>query len=326
MRKVWIILDIVLFAVLVFVLSYPQIQAAKVKEITIVQYKSINALPLYVAMENGYFDSLKLKVTLQETDKLGEEVEKVGRGAFGAGAGTPWDLFALKASASPDLFRIVYNAKSSIDNPQSALVAPKNKPVRTFRDLARKGIKIGYLKDSRQMDMLRYMLSAENIKEDNYSLVALTPAEMKDTMALRFVDALLVTEPLRTYLIRNKLVNIVEDGVLERRIMSPFLCGLGYTSKVNVQLNKEGVRRLAEALNMAIDFIRKEPQKTQEIVRKYMELQDTFSVNIPVFEKYTELTDVSEIDRTVKKYMEMQVIFREVNFSNSILRKEEIQK
>ncbi|MDI6851633.1 MAG: ABC transporter substrate-binding protein [bacterium] len=326
MRKVWIILDIVLFAVIVFVLSYPRIQAAKIKEIKIVHYRSINALPVYVAMENGYFDSLKLKVTLEETEKLGDEVERVGRGAFGAGAGTYWDIFALKASASPEIFRIVYNTKSSIDNPQYALVAPKNKPVKSFRDLSRKGIKIGYLKDSRQADMLRYIFTNEKIKEDNYSLVALTQAEMMDTMSLRFVDALLVTEPYRTYLIKKNLVNLVEDGILEKRVMAPFLCGVGFTSKVNVQLNQEGVRRFAEALSMAIDFIRKEPQKSQEILRKYMELQDTFSVNIPVFEKYTEITDVAEIDRTIQKYIEMQLMFREVSFNNSILRKEEIQK
>jgi len=326
MRKVLVLINILLFGVLVFILIQPQIQKAKVKEITIIYNKSVGSLPLFVAQELGYFDSLKLKVSLEEVDKPGDEVERVGRGAKGAGFGTNWDLFALKASADPTLFKIIYNAKSSIDNPQTALVSAKNKNIRSIRDLSRKGIKIGYLKDSRQMDMLRNILAEEKIPEGNYSLMPFSAQELMDTMTLKFADVLLVTEPVRSYLISKNLVNVIEDGFLERRIQTPFLYALAYTSKVNIQLNRDGVARLANAINNAIDFIRKEPQKAQEILKKYLGIEGDVSINIPVFEKYTEISDASEINRTIKKYMDMQIIFREADFSNSILRKEEIQR
>jgi ABC-type nitrate/sulfonate/bicarbonate transport system substrate-binding protein len=326
MRKLLVVINIILFAILVFILSYPRIQAAKIKEIKVIYTKNVSALPLFVALENGYFDSLKLKASLEEVDKPGDEVERVGRGALGAGFGTSWDLFALKASASPEIFRVIYNVKASVTEPQSALVSPKNRGIRSFRDLTRKGVRIGYLKDSRQMDMIKYVMATEKVREDNYTLMPFSYAEMKDTNTLRFVDAMLVMEPLRTYLIKKNLVNVVEDGFLERRILTPFLTGVGYTSRVNVQLNKEGVARLAEGLNKAIDYIRKDPQSAQKILRKYIEIEDTFTVNLPTFEKYSELTDVAEINRTVQKYIEMQVMFREVSFGSSILRKEEIQK
>ncbi len=325
MRKLWILLNIVIFAILVFVLIQPQLRARRIKEITIIYDKSVNSLPLFVAMENGYFDSLKLKVTLQETEKLGEEVERVGRGAMGAGFGTTWDLFALKASGSPEIFRIIYNVKSTIDNPQTALVAPKGKPIRSIKDLNRKGVRIGFLKDTRQMDMLRYILESEKFKTENYTLMAFTREELLDTMTYKIVDAILVTEPYRTYLIQKNMVNMIEDGILEKRIMSPLFVGVGYTSKVNVQLNKDGVARLVQAINNSIDFIRKEPQKSLEILAKNIGMENLAGANIPTFEKYSEITDVGEITKTVKKYIELQLMFREADFANSILKKEELQ-
>ncbi|MGB9823648.1 MAG: ABC transporter substrate-binding protein [Candidatus Hydrothermia bacterium] len=326
MRKVLVLINILLFAVLVFILIQPQIQAARVKEIKVIYARNTAALPFFVANEMGYFDSLKLKVSMEEVDRAGEEVERVGRGALGAGFGSSWDQFALKASADPTIFRIIYNAKSSVDNPQTALVSHKTKGIRTFKDLSRKGIKIGYLKDTRQAEMLKYILAAEKISENNYSLMAFTANEMIDTMTLKFVDVMLVSEPVRSYLISKGIVNVVEDGVLERRVMTPFLVGLGYTSKVNVQLNKDGVARLVNALNMAIDLIRKDPQKAQEILRKYVNIEEPITINLPVYEKYSEITDVADIKRTVQKFMEMQFLFREVDFTNSILKREDIQK
>ncbi len=326
MRKVLVLINILLFAVLVFILIQPQIQAARVKEIKVVYTQNIAALPIFVAKEMGYFDSLKLKVTLEEADRPGEEIEKVGRGALGAGFGSSWDQFALKASADPTIFKIIYNAKSSIDNPQTALISHKSKNIRTFRDLNRKGLKIGYLKDSRQAEMLKLIFNSEKIREENYSLMAFTPAEMMDTMSLRYVDAILVSEPVRSYLISKGIVSIIEDGILERRILTPFLSGVGYTSRVNIQLNKEGVARLVNAINMAIDLIRKDPQKAQEIYRKYIDLAEPIAINIPVFEKYSEITDLSDINRTIQKYIDMQILFRDVKFDNSILRREDIQK
>lgn len=327
MKKVLIIVNILLFVVLVFILSYPRIQAGRVKEISIVYNKNINSLPLFVAQENGYFDSLKLKVNLVEVGRPGDEVEQVGRGAMGAGFGTSWDQFALKASASPEIYRIIYNVKASITSPQSALVSPKNKNIRTFRDLTKRGTRIGYLRDTRQMDMIRYIMASERVPEENYNLMPYTFAEMKDENTLRFVDAMVVTEPLRTYLIKHNLVNVIEDGFLEKRVINPMMFGVGYTSRVNVQLNKDGVARLVESLSEAINFIRKDPQTAERILRKYLDLgEDTFSINLPTYEKYSEISDLTEINRTLQKFVEMQVMFREVSFDNSILRRDEIQK
>ena len=318
------IINFILALILVFILVYPEIQAKKVVEAQVLYTKNMGALPFLVAQEKGYFDSLRIKISAEEVVKGGEEVEMVGRGSKNAAFGTLWDLFAFKAAIRPEAYKIFYQVKSSVDNPQTALITLKKKRIRTLKDLKTKR-KIGYYKDSKIKQIIKYILGEMGIDPEIHSYIPLSLKEMQTALEENIVDVLVAVEPVRSELLKKNGIKIVDDGFIEKHVFSPYLYSTGFTSIVNVNLNRKAIKRLVLATEMAIDFIRKHPDKTVEIIRKSFGIEDTtVYVNIPSFEKYSEI-DPAEIRRLQDKLRDMQVLLREADYTGSLMKREDLR-
>ncbi len=322
MNKILTVINLILIGLLVYILIYPQMQARKTVEATVVYQLDVGALPLFVAEKYGFFDSTNVKVETKEALFGIEGIEDVAKGKAQVLVGINWLNALFKMAARPEAYRVLYSASYGADHPYTALLTLRKKRIRKLKQLQLK--KVGFLRGSRMDFFLKTFLKKEGVDPDKISFVGLLPSEMDSALEKNLVDALLAPEPYRSLLLDRKGIRILEDGFLLKRIVSPLPISLGVTSIVNLNLNKAKVQRVYQALEMALRFIRDYPDSAAQIFRQRFELPDSAVVNLPRFSTYQEL-EPARLQKVVEACKEAQILLVDIDPSQLILQPSEIK-
>ncbi len=294
----WIlgIIDTILAAILVYILLSPKIQASKVVNATVLFEEGLGSLPLYVAEEMGYFDSLKVNVKLEKVFHPGEEVDKLLKGTAQVAVGMNWIDFIYKSALRPQALKAVYSMESTIESPYTALFLVKGRrrvylPKKiNYRRFFRKYRRIGCLKRAKEERLMKYILTQLGVDTRDLNFTEIDPANLDTVIAKRTVDLILAYEPYRSYLLKQPgKVVLIEDAFFEKNIYSPYPAALGFTSIVNLKLTKKGVVRVKNALDMAINYIRKNPEEAMKILDRRLGLPEDLVFELPKIEKYEEI-------------------------------------
>ncbi|RKZ02122.1 MAG: hypothetical protein DRQ10_00685 [Candidatus Hydrothermota bacterium] len=325
LRKILTVVNVVLAAVLIYILIQPKLRARREVHADLVYRADITALPVFVAKANGYFDSLKVIIdNMKEPAKPGEDVLDVLKGKYIAGIGTDWGFFAFRAKDRPGAYRVVINATSTISMPYTALLVSPDSKIKSYKDL--EGKSVGFLRDTKHDQLFTYILKKEGVNADAVRMIALMRSEMPTVFSEEGMglDAVIAVEPYRTILIKSG-AKVLEDGVIEKKLLSPLPDGVIFTSIANLELKREATRRVINALNMAVDFIRKNPDSAVAILRSEFELPDTVVIPLPTFEKYDEV-DFGAVQRYLNTLKDAEILFYEVPADSFRLLPEEIKK
>jgi len=326
MRYLLTLLNVILAAILLYILVYPKIQAGKVVQAKIIYEKDISALPLYIAKEKGYFDSLKINVSMEETPKTGEEFDGIVKTTAHLGSGIPWTTLLFKSAARPEAVRLVLSVESTISEPYDAIFVKKErlrrKRVRKYKDFEEK--RVGFPRGSMYNLLLKYFLKGEGVNIDRIVFIPVSFSEMDSALQKNIVDVLLAVEPSRSLLKEDKSVVLFEDAFLEKHLMTPFPIGAHFTSLANVNLNRREVKRLVSALNRAVDLIRSNPEEAIDIARTYLEFPEHIETSFFSFKKYDEI-DETHLERFSKLLYDAGVVLFEVSVSEMLLKPEEVR-
>ena len=322
MTKVLTVINIILAAILAYILVYPQIQANKIIEAQALYVKDLSALPLFVAEDMGFFDSTRVRCQLEEVEKPGSDVDEVMKTASQMSFGLDWGTFLFKAAVRPEAYRVVMSTSSTISEPYTALFVRKRSRIRKFKQFA--GKKIGYPRDTRALEFLKMLLKKDGVDVEKCNFIAIADFEMDSALVKKLVDVLLAFEPYRSLLMKDPNVRLFADAYFERNLFTPFPLGLAYTTITNISVHKKAVQRLVKATDMAVEWIRKNPDKAIEIARKRFELPDSLIFNLPTYQKHEEL-DFVQFNRFVTKAKEAEIILFEIDANKFLLRPEEIK-
>ncbi len=323
MTRILTVINVILAAILVYILVYPQIQASKVVEAQVLYVNDLGALPLFVAEEMGFFDSTRVKCTLAEVEKPGKDLDEVMKTAYQASYGLDWGTFLFKAAVKPDAYRVFMSTSSTISEPYTALFVSKRSRIRRFSQLT--GKKIGYPRDTKTLELLKMLLKKEGVNVEKCNFIAVASFEMDSVLQKKVVDVLLAVEPYRSMLLKDPSVKLFADAYFERNLFTPFPLSLSYTTVTNLTMKKKAVQRLIQATDMAVEWIRKNPEKALEIARKRLNIADTTLVfNLPSYQKHNEL-DLVQFSRFSQAAKEAEIILFEVNTEKFIPRPEEIK-
>ena len=315
LSRILAVVNLILLGVLFYILTAPSRNAKAVQDVKIVLYKDLSALPVLVAKEKGIFEKHKLNPVIDEVEKITDEVNLVTRGTYHFAAGVPFEIFVFKAKDNPELPRLVYLTKGTVDRPQSALFVVKGK-IEKIEDLKNK--KVGYLINTKQRAILESILSEYGIPYDSVKLMALTLKEIMNVYKDSLVDAVLAVEPARSYLIKVEKKEPLEDGFLEKHFISPYPYGIAFTSLVNVQLRKNIVKRLISTMREALQFVESNPKEAFDIYRNRYDIQEEFTPDLPQFVDFVRVNQ-STIDNFVNEMSRREIILFKVNFGSLIL-------
>ncbi len=332
MRVLLAIIDILLAAILVFIIEYPVIKSKKEVEGNVVYVRDISALPLFVAEDMGYFDSLKVKVHLEEAGINGDEVDKVKNGTAQAAFGTDMAMFVYKGAIKPDAFKIIYVSEASIDNPQTKLLTLRTTRYRGLKSL--EGKRVGYYSRTKDNRWIKYIAKNAGIDPEKVRTLPQSPSEVLTGLTEKNVDFLLARTPEAQILEASKKIKVVEDGFLENYVSAPYIMSVGYTSVANMQFYSEPTKRIVKAIRKAIDFIRNNPDKAMKIADKYLEIDSTMvklnvkpedvKKTLPEFRKSYEV-DPSEIQKATDKMLDAEILLKEADFSGDLMKEQEVK-
>ncbi|NPB03544.1 MAG: ABC transporter substrate-binding protein [Thermotogae bacterium] len=313
--RVFAVINIILAGVLVYILTEPARKASSVLDVKIVAYKDLSVLPVLVAKEKGLFEKYKLNPTIDFIEKVTDEVSLVTRGTYHFAAGIPFEIFVFKAKDNPELPRLIYLTEGTVDHPQSALFVIKGR-INSIEDLKNK--KIGYLLGTKQREILESILKDHGIPYDSVRLMGMTLKEIMNAYKDGLVDAVLATEPARSYLIKVEGKEPLIDAFLEKNFISPYPYGIGFTSLVNVQLRKNIVKRLVNVIREALSQVESNPKEAFDYYRAQFDIEADYTPDLPYFNDFVKVNQ-STIDNFVNELSRREIILFEVNFGSLIL-------
>ena len=303
--------------VLLYILLAPQIRERGKVEGKILYARSLGALPVWVAQEKGYFDSTGVQVTVDVSVRRAEEVDAVANGNAQFGAGTIWLSFVPATLRRPLAYRFFAFTESSMDRPLTALMVATNRRGRPrYRSLrALQGKRIGYWRLTKDGDLLRTILEKEGLEVRSFIFLPFSLKDLARAFEEGKVDAAVVYEPVRSYLLATGKAAILEDGFLEKRVGSPFFVDLLYTSQLNLTLGEKrrATVRIGQALQKAIQYIRLHPDEARQIAWKYLFEGDTTlvppdSFPLPAFVTLEEISP-AQLRASVEQMKAMDLIF-----------------
>jgi len=315
--KILYAVNTLLAFVLLYILLAPQIRERGKVEGKILYVPSLGALPVWVAQEKGFFDSMGVHVTVEASAGRTEEVDAVANGNAQFGAGTLWMSFVPATLRRPLAYRFFAFTESSADRPVTALMVatdPRGRPrYSSLRDL--QGKRIGYWSLTKDEDVLRAIFKKEGLEGRSFILRPYSLKELARAFDEGRVDAAVVYEPVRSYLLATGKAVILEDGFLEKRVGSPFFLDLVYTSELNLILGEKrrATVRIGQALQKAIQYIRQHPEEARQIAWKYLFDGDTTltspqAFSLPAFVTLEELSAV-RLRASVQQMKAMELIF-----------------
>lgn len=324
--RILIVVNLILMGILFIILWLPSRVTRGPEEARAYFIRDISSLPYWVAQEKGFFDSVGVKIRAEEVIRVGDEIAMIRRGTVALGIGFPWDALIGKADTGLASFRVVYSVFGTPEKPATALVAAKGSGITSLRDLT--GKRIGYWQDTRGSLEVPAILLALGVDTTGTKMVALSASEMPTAFADKRCEAMLVFEPMRTqYLADTDNILVVEDGFLEKHLAAGARLPVSviFTSLPNLKLRNESTVRAIKALNMAVDYIRSNPDEARKIAKANLNLPDGAEIVLPEFRRYDE-EDYGVIESYTKKLSEMSVIlFEPPDLKNLYLRTTDIK-
>ncbi len=252
MKRVFIFLSFI------FLLTSSYVESATKVKMAYLQ-SDIHHLPLWVAIEEGFFKKLNVKIDIAGVFKAGPEIMS----AFGAGA-----LDMAYVGEAPSTTAVANHtadvqAIAQVNTEGSALVV--NKDISSFKDLKNKTIAIpGY--STVQDFLLRKALIKNRLNVKDINLLVIKPPEMISSLKRKDIDGFIAWEPYPSKAVISKAGKILINS---HSIWPNHPCCVLVSSRIFLKKHKEIVKKVLKAHIMAINFINKNPEEAVKIGVRY---------------------------------------------------------
>jgi NitT/TauT family transport system substrate-binding protein len=222
--------------------------------------KVASSAPLMVAVEKGFFSDAGLNVTVVELTASADVINAMLGGSLdagqipAAGLGPAWEqgapLVALSVGfGGGDRFALVARSASGITKPEDIV-----------------GRKIGVFLGTGSEQVFRAILKVHKIRAETLTIVPLQAADMPAALAAKQVDGALAIEPQASQMEAAGTAKVIARGQQYAGGVNGFI-----TFKRDfVSANAEAVRRFMLAQARGMQFVRKNPAESIQVVKKYL--------------------------------------------------------
>jgi len=257
MTKILTLIIIILSAVLVVVILYPQLQENRPLRLKFACDSSVSALPFLTAIDDTLFEKNRILPELVYYS----DPEKALAGLFAGETDIgvfPWSTVLKHISTQRETLKVFMAIEFRPALPVDVLARAKKSKIRTIVDL--KGKRIGYPPVLR--DYLPYLLTAAGLKPADVKLTEASLTSLVNKLNANELDAAWLIEPAVCPL---DLANFdTLSSVTTRYITSPFPAfAIGFSPEFIKKTTRIQRTRLKIALDMAVDRIDGNPDKAK---------------------------------------------------------------
>ncbi|MBI4181891.1 MAG: ABC transporter substrate-binding protein [Candidatus Aenigmarchaeota archaeon] len=280
----------------------------------------IHDLPVYMAIEKGYFREAGIDVQLvsfqspnQIVDALLQHQVDIGGPSVALG------IAGVANQKNPGKLKIYAIAGGNLEQPNDVLLVRTNSTITSIGDL--RGKRLGILGGSIQWRTIaRHILEQNGLRMEDVAIIELAPGIQVQALASGQIDALLALEPIATV---AKEQGAATDLVREPAgtfISLPFYGGAGVVSTEFASKHPETTENIIRILERTVEEIEQDPEEAAAYLRGYTPLPDDVIANVPViiFKVCEDITpeDVRSINAFYDLFLRYGVVEEPIRFGD----------
>jgi len=311
MKNTKLIISILVIAIIIigaFFVFSPEQEEQKITNVKISDRGLASALPIYVAIEKGYFEEFGLKPELVKLSSGNDVFNALTRNELDIGE-IPIDplIFAEdKANTGVKIFLVGKWSQNTNKN-FDALFVVKDSSINSLKDL--EGKKIGVFPGVTAKTFLAYYLKERGIDSSKVEFVQLAPNLHLQSLSSGAIDALWAYQPTVTVAENSDFLKI-ENGIYNNLGINYFAIYSfsGSFSKTDFAEDAQ------KALSKAIRYMELNEEESREILSKYTSLGD-LSSQMKYFPQYSEPTNIDkeELKDLIEFYKNEELISNSFN-------------
>jgi NitT/TauT family transport system substrate-binding protein len=252
-----------------------------------------SGLPLYAALERGFFKEAGLQVEGAKFASAQQVAEAMISGRIhGSANGTASAALALAEITSPNLFKIICSNPSNRKLVLDEFVVPKDSPVKSIAELAGKKVCSG--PGIQNVTLAKIILEKNGIT--NPQVTELPIGQHVPALAAGQVDAAYTLEPTGTAGRLKGLTRVLEPGVIAKYVLgdpdAPWFGGSATITTALIKDKPELAKKYVAAYAKAVDWVRKNPDEARKHMDGFTAIEEALVKEVPLsgFTLYNEFT------------------------------------
>lgn len=283
----------------------------------------VHALPLYVAIEKGYFTEEGITVEATKFEAPNQIIDALLNGQIDMSMAGATGITAVAESQRPNSLRIFAIQGGDSQHIADGLIVHKDSSLNSIESL--KGKKVGTLPGIQWRTIARNIFAAHNIDIDkDLTLVELAIPLQAQALGSKQVDALLTIEPVLTVVESQSISKTLMESPNLTYISNPFYAGVGNVSVDYMNKNPETFKRIMKVMDKATKEVSANPDSYREYLINYTPLSKELvsKVNLPIYKMYGDITpnDVTAVQKFIDIFTKYEVIKNPVNANTLIIK------
>lgn len=286
--------------------------------------KSVQALPLYIAIEKKYFKEAGLEIKPVGFDAPNQIIDALisGKADFAAPS-TGTGITAISQAKNPNTLKIfALNGGKGPNNIDNVFLIKKDSTISGIQQL--RGKKLGILPGIQFRTIARYILDKEGMTVDkDVIIIELALTLQLQALLTGQIDAVLTLEPIKTI---GESKNAVKDLVampLNKYIADPWYGGGGVVSTKFMQNNPITTKKVLAAFDKSIKDIKLNPNASRKYLKNYTPLNDAQIKEVPLddWKMYMDFqkSDIDALQKFFDIFTRFKVIDNKVDAAKLII-------
>ena len=270
-KTFWVIIPIALIIILLIIINWPIGTNKNVPPLDRpikTAYIPLTAnLPLFVAMEKGFFQKNGIRVEAVEVSNPNDLATAIVSNKIDFATVMAYTIIFPSALEHPNAFKLFHSTEEDEKNYTASIVVKKDSTLKTIDDL--RGKKVGVYGGLVQTNFLKAILVGAGIKLSEVKIVEINPRlQIQGLLAGEF-EALSTTEPTSNVATAKGNARLLVENPRVKYIMNPFpstatVVGTAFLSEHPVE-----TRAILKSLDEAVDFIKQNPTEAKRFLLKY---------------------------------------------------------
>lgn len=293
----------------------------KLEKVTIAYLPISNALPLFLAIEEGIFKKHRIEAEIIKFQAPNQIIDTlIANRADAAGPGAAAGITIIASEKFPDSLKVAQLNGSLADeevSSQVTLLAVTNSSIKRFADL--KGKSLGILPGIQWRTFTKRILRKNGLHPEAEVRLVEVPVQQHVTALLSgSVDATLSLEPTGAIAQSTGQANSLEQSIGTKYLADPFYPGATVLSGKFIKDRSSVAKALVSALDEATELIRNSQDGKKYLLEKYLNMNKDHLkyLAIPEFVTNNELVSRKKLVRNrlydpVADYQKIADIFLE---------------
>ncbi|MBS0320895.1 MAG: ABC transporter substrate-binding protein [Proteobacteria bacterium] len=272
------------------------VRAQAAPKIRIGYWPIASGLPLYVAVEKGYFKEAGLDVEALKFAGAQQVMEAMLSGrADGSANGTGSANLAIGEIAQPGLFKIFCTNPSNAKYVLDEFIVAKDAPYKSIAEL--KGKKVASGPGIQNVTLAKTVL--ERAGASGTSVTELPIGQHVAAIAAGQVDACYTLEPTGTIGRMNGTTRVLEAGVIAHYVLgdplAPWHGGSASLTTDFIKKYPDATKKYMAAYFKGVDLVRSNPDEARKYMKGYTAIEGPLTGEVPLaaYMKYSEATPES---------------------------------